>query len=316
MTVPPPDRVLALLDAVLSDDHGQLDDIARGAHLSAFHLARQVSGATGEPPVSLRRRVRLERAAWQLQRGARVTDVALDAGFESVDGFSRAFARAYGCAPSQLPPTVERGHWLPSPNGIHFHGPSVLYVDAGETREHPGGDVLQLLVRHDLDDVRGLLAAAGRLDEEALDVVRMPGHRVLDWHGPEETLRAVLTHLAGDTEPWLAMLDGAPARPRPGRPTVAELLERHDDVAPRWLAWVLDVDRRSAWADSVVDALCEPPESFRLGQVVSHVLTFSAQRRHVARWMLSSAGVDVLPEPDPVLWHRRAGHDDPSGATR
>jgi hypothetical protein len=66
----------------------------------------------------------------------------------------------------------------------------------------------------------------------------------------------------------------------------------------------------------VVDALCEPPESFRLGQVASHVLTFSTQRRHAARWMLAQAGVTDLPDPDPILWHRRAGHDDPRGLHR
>ena len=157
MPAPAPDRLVALLDAVLADERPRLADMAAGAHLSAFHLSRQLSAATGEPPVALRRRVLLERAAWQLQRGARVTDVALAAGYDSVDGFARAFGRAFGHPPSQLPPAVERGHWLPAPNGIHFHGPSVLYVAAGEAREHPAGDVLEMLVRHDIDDVRALL---------------------------------------------------------------------------------------------------------------------------------------------------------------
>lgn len=316
MSVPTPDRLVALLDAVLAQEHADLAGMAAAAHTSTFHFARQLSSATGEPPVTLRRRVLLERSAWHLQRGARVTDVAFEAGFDSVDGFTKAFVRAFGHPPSRLASTSERGHWLPAPNGIHFHGPSVLYVDAGDTQEHPAGDVLGLLVRHDVDDVRDLLEAARGLDAEALHAVRMPGHRVLEWHGPEETLLAVLTRLALETAPWLATLDGGAPQSVPEPVGVADLADHHAALVPRWLAWVRDVDRRAAWGDSVVDAWCDPPESFRLGQIVSHVLTFSAQRRHVARWMLTAAGVTDLPEPDPILWHRRAGHDDPRGLTR
>ncbi|MEH3032477.1 MAG: hypothetical protein PGN07_00175 [Aeromicrobium erythreum] len=78
----------------------------------------------------------------------------------------------------------------------------------------------------------------------------------------------------------------------------------HDEVAPRWLAWVRDVERRHAWSDRVVDALCDPPESFRLGQILAHVLTFSAHRRQLCRWMLRDAGVAVQVDPDPIVWHR------------
>ena len=49
----------------------------------------------GPSPVAMRRRVMLERAAWQLREGASVTDAAIAAGYESVEGFSRAFTRAW-----------------------------------------------------------------------------------------------------------------------------------------------------------------------------------------------------------------------------
>ena len=38
------------------------------------------------------------------------------------------------------------------------------------------------------------------------------------------------------------------------------VLERHDAVAPRWLATVRDIDRRGAWDDRLVDALMEQVE--------------------------------------------------------
>ncbi len=316
---------------MLAEDADRLEQIAAGAHSSPFHLSRQVRGATGEPPVSLRRRVLMERAAWQLQRGSTVTDAAFAAGFESVEGFARAFSRAYGHPPSAMPPATDRGHWLPAPNGLHFHGPAVLYAahppstppppglyvdvregagaeDVAGGQEQPAGDVLGLMVRHDLDDTAALLAAAKALDERALCDVRLPGHVALEWAGPDASLLDVLGHLALSKEPWLAAVLGEDAPDETPPDDVAGLTSRHEQSSGRWLAWVRDVERRGAWADRVIDAICDPPESFQLGQIVAHDLTFSSHRRQLARWMLRDAGVGLqTPEldPDPIVWHRR-----------
>jgi hypothetical protein len=48
-----------------------------------------------------------------------------------------------------------------------------------------------------------------------------------------------------------------------------------------------------AWSDRLVDALCEPPETFVLGSVVAHVLRFSAHRRLLVRHLLRDAGVET-----------------------
>ncbi|HZH22444.1 MAG TPA: helix-turn-helix domain-containing protein, partial [Geodermatophilus sp.] len=90
------DRLRELIDAVLDEDNRTLPDMAGDAYASPWYFARQVSRGAGEPPVALRRRVLLERAAWQLREGASVTEAAFAAGYESVEGFARAFARAYG----------------------------------------------------------------------------------------------------------------------------------------------------------------------------------------------------------------------------
>src|SRR6478752_10161364 len=123
------DRLRELLDAVLDEQHRTLDEMAEGAYASPFHFSRQLSAGAGEPPVAMRRRVMLERAAWQLRQGSSVTDAAFAAGYESVEGFARAFARAYGHPPSER---STGDHWLPAPNGIHFHPPMSLWVHRGE----------------------------------------------------------------------------------------------------------------------------------------------------------------------------------------
>lgn len=72
-------RVVASLDEAL--DLGRL---AREAALSPFHFHRIFRGMVGETPLELQRRLRLERAAFQLfAPGTSVTSIAFDAGYES-----------------------------------------------------------------------------------------------------------------------------------------------------------------------------------------------------------------------------------------
>src|SRR3712207_874086 len=68
--LPGRDRLRELLDAVLDEDNRTLPDMAGDAFASPWYFARQVSRGAGEPPVALRRRVLLERAAWQLRAGS------------------------------------------------------------------------------------------------------------------------------------------------------------------------------------------------------------------------------------------------------
>lgn len=313
MSTDKPDPWRRLLDAVLDAENRSLTEMADDAHTSEFHFTRQVRARSGESPVALRRRVTLERAAWLLQHGMSVTDCAFDSDYSSVEGFSRAFARAYGHPPTAMPPAVERGHWLPAPNGVHFHSPTVLYVDAGATSEHSAGDVLALMVRHDLDDTTELLRACGPLGDDDYRRIRLPGHQVLAWHGPEESIAAVLASLVRSKLPWLATIEGASAPALDGPDDVASLQTDHRQITPRWLSMIRDVERRDAWSDMIIDALCEPPESFLMSQIVAHELTFAAHRRQLLRWMLTDAGVESTSpamDPDPIMWHRRTWHAD------
>ncbi|WP_436700286.1 helix-turn-helix domain-containing protein [Nocardioides sp. BYT-33-1] len=299
------DRLRELLDAVLDEDSRTLTAMADRAFASPYHFSRMLSRDTGEAPVAMRRRVMLERAAWRLRQGGSVTDAAWEAGYESVEGFSRAFTRAYGHPPSEAAGAAaqdggRRSTWLPAANGIHFHPPTSLWV---HTTEQPMNPLTDQLVRHDLDDTRLLLDLAKGLSEEEFRRPRLAGHEVNSWEGPEESIATVLEHQVGTKEVWLAAIEGADLPERSEGATAADLVARHDEAAARWLAVVRDVDRRGAWDDLLVDALCEPPESFQLGSVIAHVLTYAAHRRQLARHLLRSAGVDV-DDGDPIMWLR------------
>ncbi|MTV24068.1 helix-turn-helix transcriptional regulator [Nitriliruptoraceae bacterium ZYF776] len=310
MTTPPRDRLRELLDAVLegTDDPARtgprpLDAMAGDAATSPFHFSRLLSRATGEPPVAMRRRVLLERACWQLRRGTPVTDAAFDAGYGSVEGFARAFARAYGCPPSQA---SGAHHWLPAPNGIHFHPPTSLWVRA---EERPMAPLTEQLVAHDLDDTRHLLELAKGLPAGDLRAPLRPGARVLSWDGPEESVGAVLHRQVASKQVWLAAIEGDAMPDLDGEVALPDLVARHDAVAPRWLACVRDIDRRGAWEDRLIDALCDPPESFVLGDVLAHVLTYAAHRRQLVRQLLRELGHEV-DEGDPILWLQARRGDD------
>ncbi|WP_147915348.1 helix-turn-helix domain-containing protein [Ruania zhangjianzhongii] len=302
------DRLRELLDAVLADEHDELGAMAAGAFATPWHFSRQLSHGTGEPPVALRRRVVLERAAWQLRQGASVTDVAFGSGYESVEGFSRAFARSFGYPPSSVPSADESGsaraHWLPAPNGIHFHPPMHLWVSE---REAPPASMqlVAQLVQHDLDDTTDLIRSAGALTDEEFRRVRLPGFYVLEWDGPEESIAAILEHQVWAKEVWLASIDGGefPAR---GADDPQSLLARQEQIGPRWVDTVREIDRQGIWGDRLIDALCEPPESFVLSSVVTHVITFAAHRRQLARQLLRQAGLE-LDHGDPIEWLRDYG---------
>ncbi len=289
------DRLRELLDAVLDEDHATLADMAGGAHSSAYHFNRRLRRDAGEPPVAMRRRVMLERAAWRIAGGTSVTDAAFEAGYESVEGFARAYGRAFGHPPS----TPATGHWLPAPNGIHFHPPMSLWVQSTEQAMNP---ITEHLVRHDLDDTRHLLDLAKGVPDEAYGSVLVPGLQVLHFDGPDESLAQVLEHLVAAKEVWLAAIEGTDF-PAAGAGDPADLLARHDAVAPRWLATVRALDARGAWQDRLVDALCDPPESFVMGSVFAHVVTYSAARRQVARHLLRRHDVTV-DDGDPISWLR------------
>lgn len=300
MNRPGRDRLRELLDAVLDEGNRTLEQMAGDAFASPYHFSRTLSRDAREAPVAMRRRVMLERAAWQVRSGTSVTDAAWQAGYESLEGFSRAFTRAFGHPPSAAAET-QGSHWLPAPNGIHFHPPMHLWVHAKESAMNP---VTEQLVRHDLDDTRDLIEHAKGVSDEEWSHARLPGNTITAWDGPEESLAVLLEHHVFTKEVWLASIEGLDEPVRDTAPTASSLLERHDAVAPRWLATVRDLDRRGAWDDRLVDALCDPPESFVLSSVVAHVLTYAAHRRLLARRLLRAAGVRT-DDGDPIMWLRR-----------
>jgi AraC family transcriptional regulator len=81
-----------------------VEQLSQVAHFSKFHFHRQFSEYSGIGVLAYVRLLRLRQASYRLvfSRQERITDIALDAGFESPEAFSRAFRQAYGQSPSQF----------------------------------------------------------------------------------------------------------------------------------------------------------------------------------------------------------------------
>lgn len=81
-----------------------LEAVAREAAFSPFHFHRIFKAMTGEPVAAFIRRVRLERAASDLQLYPRrsVTEIAGRNGFDSPAVFARAFRERFGMSASAL----------------------------------------------------------------------------------------------------------------------------------------------------------------------------------------------------------------------
>lgn len=84
------------------DERITLVDLAKAANFSPFYAARIFKELTGYSPADYIRRYRLSLSALRLRdEDCKIIDVAFDSGFDSVDGYQRAFLREFGCNPAQ-----------------------------------------------------------------------------------------------------------------------------------------------------------------------------------------------------------------------
>jgi AraC family transcriptional regulator len=96
------ERVRAHIEAHLFEPL-DAEGLAAVAGLSAYHFSRQFSARFGDSPMAYVRQRRLVAAAERLagQTPTSLIDLALDCGFDSQEGFTRAFKRTFGEPPGQ-----------------------------------------------------------------------------------------------------------------------------------------------------------------------------------------------------------------------
>ena len=95
-------RALFMIERNLHRDLS-LGGIAEACGVSRFHLAHAFGEATGVAVMEYVRRRRLTESAYALASGATgIMEVALDSGYDSHEGFTRAFKAYFGRTPEEI----------------------------------------------------------------------------------------------------------------------------------------------------------------------------------------------------------------------
>ncbi len=298
------DDARRLRDAVLEslDQPQDAKGLARQALRSRTQFYRVFRAMIDETPVAMRRRLLLERAAWQLSRTQLpVTEIALNANYGSLEAFTRAFRKAFGVSPSLYRRMGATYTHLHAASGIHHH-------HGCEKREGIGQfmDLFDIFAGQESWHTRRLLEAAETLNDEQLDRPLESPLKVFPWDSPDQTLRQILERLVQTKEVWAAALTGG-SMPQldhtpPAERTPQAMLARLDKADSEFHGVLKDVRNRSAWEDTFVDALCEPAETFTFGGMFAHVITFNAHRRMLALDALRKLGAPVEGFGCPSEW--------------
>jgi AraC family transcriptional regulator len=98
-----------------------LEKLATLACLSQYHFHHVFTGMIGEPLAGHVRRLRLERAASRLKlTNLSVLDVALEAGFDSHEAFSRAFRGSFKASPTAFRNRHSLAPRIAARSGVHY----------------------------------------------------------------------------------------------------------------------------------------------------------------------------------------------------
>ncbi len=303
--------VLGSLDAETGTD-----DLARKAYRSRTQFYRLFQALLEENPGNMRRRLLLERAAWQLARTRQpVTGIALDANYGSLEAFTRAFRKAFGVSPSLYRRSGSLRIHLPAPNHYHFCPAADFPKGASKTTM----DLFDLFAGTDSWYTRRLLEHASGVSDEQLDRPLNGAAKVFPWHTADKNLRQILERIVQTTEVWTAALTGDRMPDLDNRPaedrTPAALLARFEKVDGVFHGILRDVRDRGAWEETFVDALCEPAETFTYGAMFAHVITFNTHRRLSALDAFHRLGATMKGSGDPAEYEAAmaAKVSDPPG---
>ncbi len=237
------------------DQEPDASDLARRAYRSRTQFYRVFRAMIEETPVAMRRRLLLERAAWQLSRTQlSVTDIALHANYGSLEAFTRAFRKAFRVSPSLYRRMGATYTCLHAANGIHHHSSTTDTKGAGQSM-----DLFDIFSGQESWHTRRLLDLAKALNDEQLDRPLENQVKVFPWDGPDQSLRQILNRMVLTKEVWAAALTGGsmPAMENapPSDRTPSAMLARLDRADREFDGVLKDVRNRSAWDDTFVDAL-------------------------------------------------------------
>lgn len=268
-------------------------DLANRVSYSRPQFDRIARKELGEPPMGVRRRLLLERAAYQLTRTKTpVTELAFDAGYGSLEGFSRAFRNAFGVSPREFRELGAQEHRIDLQERLHY-----IHSPTSRSKGTRPMDTTQLLTEHHFQEMNRFLEVCSQLSDSALDQV-LPGYETYPWMEPSHTLRQSLARASAFAAPWMEAINGQKTNYEPL--TISEMREANRANRDGLLSIIQSVERDQSYDVTFVDSGCEPPQVFSYAGVIAHSLTTAAYRRLSISEALRSHGVADFRVKDPI----------------
>jgi AraC-like DNA-binding protein len=272
--------------------------LAQKAYLSRFHYQRVFRRVVGEPPSRLRRRLLLERAAYELratQMG--ITTIAFEANYKSLEGFSRAFKTAYGLSPTAYRQATTQIRLLPGFSGVHYNPATQRAIST-----LPGGkknmNLVNRLLENDYLSKRRILECARFLSDAQLDAPLALRHNLRPFVEPDRTLRESLTSILGGG--WVDQMYEAIGwkpqdtsyRDMTGN-SVEEMIRFFERTHRAFREFIAHVEAENLWDQEWVDDACEPPETFAIGSVIEATLTWDIASRSMLERQMEQMGFQL-----------------------
>lgn len=269
--------------------------LAEAAHLSRFHFQRVFRGTTGEAPGRMRRRLLLERAACELRTTSRsVTEVAFDTGYRSLEGFIRAFKKAFGQAPEAYRRAANGASLLPGTSGIHFD-PQSGGIFSTLPKGQRNMDLIDRLLESDYQSKRSLFEKARLLTNAQLDAPLAFRHNLMPWVDPAKNLRESLSWMvySGWVDGMFHATKFVPSdtayRDMTGDSADA-MLAKFESYHRAFREFVGKVRAEELWDVEWVDGYCEPAQTFQIGAVIEAQLTWDIAYREMLHRQLDQFG--------------------------
>lgn len=95
-------KTIAIINKHISDGSFGVEPLAEEMCVSRSLLLKKVDALTGEPPVELIKRIRLNKAAKLIESNfGNISEIALEVGFNNPSHFADCFKKQFGVNPSQ-----------------------------------------------------------------------------------------------------------------------------------------------------------------------------------------------------------------------
>jgi len=281
------------------DETVKASDLADRASYSQPQFFRNAKRELGQTPMSARRRLLMERAAYRLTRTTEpVTGIAFDATFESLEGFSRAFKKAFGLSPSAYRKLAPDEFQLDLSERLHYAPPPIA-----RRQGEPKMNVPEIMIAHHTQLMGRYLETMAPLSDEILDAP-MDAGEPFPWCGSTVTLREMASRASAFGAPWMHAINGIETDYHP------DTVEKMRAALPVNLAGFRNimaaVEKDGSFDLTFVDAVCEPPEVFSYGGVIAHVLTHTAYRQVAIGQHLIALGLPTPEGKDPIDFVREA----------